>query len=143
MYPGILVTSQFPIWQPILGWAESHASHQFRANSQISNNQELKLTSIICMQLSLTWAFSNCVYSFVIITFMKYRQYEKCYNSGQIISQPISSKISLVTSQKIFFLPLLLDHHGPPNGPQNGSCKANFGRPLLKKGPIGPLHGPN
>ena len=37
----------------------------------------------------------------------------------------------------------LLDHHGPPNGPQNGSCEANFGGPLLKKGPPGPLHGPN
>ena len=37
----------------------------------------------------------------------------------------------------------LLDHHGPPNGPQNGSCEANFGGPLVKKGPPGPLHGPN
>ena len=36
----------------------------------------------------------------------------------------------------------LLDHHGPPNGPQNGSCEANFGGPLVKKGPPGPLHGP-
>ena len=33
----------------------------------------------------------------------------------------------------------LLDHHGPPNGPQNGSCEANFGGPLVKKGPPGPL----
>ena len=34
-------------------------------------------------------------------------------------------------------------HHGPPNGPQNGPCKANFRGPLVIKGPPGPLHGPN
>ena len=34
LYPGILVTSQFQIWQPILGWAEGPASHQLRVNSQ-------------------------------------------------------------------------------------------------------------
>ena len=33
-YPGILVTSQFQIWQPIFGWAEGPASHQLRVNSQ-------------------------------------------------------------------------------------------------------------
>ena len=27
----------------------------------------------------------------------------------------------------------LLDHHVPPNGPQNGSCEANFGESLVKK----------
>ena len=29
LYPGILVTSQFQIWQPIFGWAESQASPPF------------------------------------------------------------------------------------------------------------------
>ena len=35
LYPGILVTSQFPIWQPILDWTESQASHHWRVNSQL------------------------------------------------------------------------------------------------------------
>ena len=33
---------------------------------------------------------------------------KKCYHSGQKFSQPISSRKSLVTSQKIFFLPLVV-----------------------------------
>ena len=37
----------------------------------------------------------------------------------------------------------VMDHHGPPNGLQNGPCEANFRGPLVKKGPPGPLHGPN
>ena len=37
----------------------------------------------------------------------------------------------------------LLDLHGPLNEPQNGSCEANFRGPLVEKGPLGSLHGPN
>ena len=37
----------------------------------------------------------------------------------------------------------LLDLQGPPNGPQNGPCEANFRGPLVKQGPPGSLDGPN
>ena len=37
----------------------------------------------------------------------------------------------------------LLNLHGPPNGPQNGPCEANFWGPLLKKAPAGSLSGAN
>ena len=29
----------------------------------------------------------------------------------------------------------IMDHYGPPNGPRNGPCKANFRGPFVKKGP--------
>ena len=35
----------------------------------------------------------------------------------------------------------LMNLHGPPNGPQNGPCEANFRAPLVKKGPAGSDHG--
>ena len=37
----------------------------------------------------------------------------------------------------------LLDHHGPQNGPHNGSCEANSRGPSIEKGPPGSFHGPN
>ena len=35
LYPGILVTSQFPIWQPIFGWVENDASRYMRVDSRL------------------------------------------------------------------------------------------------------------
>ena len=37
----------------------------------------------------------------------------------------------------------LMDLHGPPNGPLNGPCEADFGGPWPIKDPPGSLHGPN
>ena len=36
-----------------------------------------------------------------------------------------------------------MDLHGPPNGPLNGPCEADFGGPWPIKDPPGSLHGPN
>ena len=62
-----------------------------------------------------------------------------------ILSSPSHHVGSLIWSLSNFTKAqgILLNLHGPPNGPQNGPCEANFWGPFIKKAPAGALHGQN